>query len=540
MEAGPPAGRLPSTPAALLVALDDAGAPAGLTVLSVAADGRGGTAVVVPLGTAAYLDGLAKPVRVDSAFKDGGLDAQTRAVESVLGISTTTSQAVNEDQVASLLAPYTPVEVTFDTPVLETASNGATREVLSAGEHRLTAREAAQVLLASVDGESELARLPRQQAVWTALLDRADSASAASTTTPTSAGTPADAPSDVAGFLAAATSGPVGVHALRVQPSFDPSAPSGPELLQADVGYLRLLVATVMPGAVSPSNGNISFRIVNPLGSTGGRVPGGGPAVCRAGQRRPRHRCARPGTRAHDDRLPVTSRGDAGGHVRARARGRHADGERRADRRHRRHRHPRPGLPGVPRCRGGQDRGDHDGGAADDRGAEHVDRQADDGDHDQAHDAHDDQEGQRLSIRHDDTHETDRSTGDPGRAWALVAARTADDKQGRGTVVLDVGSVLAITDYFVVTSGRNSRQVRTIAEEIERAIKETGGPGPLRVEGLSDLTWVLLDYGDLVVHVFDEETRRFYDIERLYRDVPVIDWGAVERHRADRAGVTRY
>ena len=145
-----------------------------------------------------------------------------------------------------------------------------------------------------------------------------------------------------------------------------------------------------------------------------------------------------------------------------------------------------------------------------------------------------------MSIRHDDTHETDRSTGDPGHAWALVAARTADDKQGRGTVVLDVGSVLAITDYFVVTSGRNSRQVRTIAEEIERAIKETGGPGPLRVEGLSDLTWVLLDYGDLVVHVFDEETRRFYDIERLYRDVPVIDWGAVERHRADRAGVTRY
>ena len=144
VEAGPPVGRLPSTPAALLVALDDAGAPAGLTVLSVAADGRGGTAVVVPLGTAAYLDGLAKPVRVDSAFKDGGLDAQTRAVESVLGISTTTSQAVNEDQLASLLAPYAPVEVTFDTPVLETASNGATREVLSAGEHRLTARQAAQ------------------------------------------------------------------------------------------------------------------------------------------------------------------------------------------------------------------------------------------------------------------------------------------------------------------------------------------------------------------------------------------------------------
>ena len=252
----------------MLVGLDAAGQPASLTVFSVAADGKGGTAIVVPLATAAYLEGLAKPVRLDSAFGDGGLDAETRGVESVLGISTTASQTANEEQLAALLEPYAPVEVTFDTPVLETASNGSTREVISAGEHRLTAREAAQVLLARVDGESELARLPRQQAVWTALLDRADSASAASTTTPTSAGTPADAPSDVAGFLAAATSGPVGVHALRVEPSFDPSAPSGPELLQADVGYLRLLVATVMPGAVSPSNGNISFRIVNPLGST--------------------------------------------------------------------------------------------------------------------------------------------------------------------------------------------------------------------------------------------------------------------------------
>jgi ribosome-associated protein len=113
---------------------------------------------------------------------------------------------------------------------------------------------------------------------------------------------------------------------------------------------------------------------------------------------------------------------------------------------------------------------------------------------------------------------------DPGHHWALIAARTADDKQGRDTVVLEVAGVLAITDYFVITSGRNSRQVRTIAESVEEAIKLAGGPGPLRVEGRSDLTWVLLDYGDLVVHVFDEEMRRFYDIERLYRDVPVIDW----------------
>ena len=77
--------------------------------------------------------------------------------------------------------------------------------------------------------------------------------------------------------------------------------------------------------------------------------------------------------------------------------------------------------------------------------------------------------------------------------------------------------------FFVITSATNTRQVRTIADEIEKKLKSFGVT-PLREEGRSDLTWVLIDYGDLVVHVFLDETRRFYDIERLYRDVPVIDW----------------
>ena len=111
--------------------------------------------------------------------------------------------------------------------------------------------------------------------------------------------------------------------------------------------------------------------------------------------------------------------------------------------------------------------------------------------------------------------------------WAAMAALAADEKQGIDTVVLEVGAVLAITDFFVITSATNRRQVRTIAETVEERLKFDGGPAPVRVEGRSDLTWVLLDYGDIVVHVFLDETRRFYDIERLYRDVPVIDWRTV-------------
>lgn len=106
----------------------------------------------------------------------------------------------------------------------------------------------------------------------------------------------------------------------------------------------------------------------------------------------------------------------------------------------------------------------------------------------------------------------------------VVAARAAAEKQGAETLVLEVGEVLAITDWFVITSASNTRQVRTIAEEIEEQISRRGGPKPLRVEGLDDRRWVLLDYGPFVVHVFLEEARAYYELERLWRDVPHLDW----------------
>ena len=106
----------------------------------------------------------------------------------------------------------------------------------------------------------------------------------------------------------------------------------------------------------------------------------------------------------------------------------------------------------------------------------------------------------------------------------VLAARAAESKTDDDTVVLDVGEVLAITTWFVITGGRNARQVRTIAEEIERVVADAGGPRPQRVEGLDALQWVLLDYGDFVVHVFQEEARRFYDLERLWGDVPRVAW----------------
>jgi ribosome-associated protein len=108
--------------------------------------------------------------------------------------------------------------------------------------------------------------------------------------------------------------------------------------------------------------------------------------------------------------------------------------------------------------------------------------------------------------------------------WVTTAARAASAKKAENIVVLDVGEVLSITDAFVITSGNNRRQVLTIAEEVEAQVKEVGGPPPIRVEGLTDAQWVLLDYGDFVVHVFLDEVRRYYDLERLWADSPVIQW----------------
>lgn len=106
----------------------------------------------------------------------------------------------------------------------------------------------------------------------------------------------------------------------------------------------------------------------------------------------------------------------------------------------------------------------------------------------------------------------------------LVAARAAEAKSGERTAVLAMGEVLGITDAFVITSGRNTRQVKTIVDEVERRVKESGGRGPTRVEGLDDARWVLMDYDDFLVHVFLDEAREFYDLEHLWVDAPRMSW----------------
>jgi ribosome-associated protein len=110
---------------------------------------------------------------------------------------------------------------------------------------------------------------------------------------------------------------------------------------------------------------------------------------------------------------------------------------------------------------------------------------------------------------------------------ALVAARAASDKLAQHIVAFDVSEQIAITDVFVLCSAPNDRQVRSIVDEVEDKAREFGAK-PIRREGERDGRWVLIDFGDIVVHVQHEEERQFYALERLWRDCPALDLGDLD------------
>ncbi len=113
------------------------------------------------------------------------------------------------------------------------------------------------------------------------------------------------------------------------------------------------------------------------------------------------------------------------------------------------------------------------------------------------------------------------AASDRARELALIAAAAADAKQGIDPVALDVSATLPFADVFLLVSGRSERGVLAIVGEIEDKLLEAGAK-PLRREGASEGRWALLDFGDLVVHVFHEEDRLYYQLERLWSDCPVI------------------
>jgi len=112
------------------------------------------------------------------------------------------------------------------------------------------------------------------------------------------------------------------------------------------------------------------------------------------------------------------------------------------------------------------------------------------------------------------------------RDMAIIAARAADEKKATDIVVQNVGELIGVTDYFVIVTASNNRQVHAIIDAVEEAERKEAGIKPTHREETRDGSWELLDYGNIVVHVFQPETREFYRLEALWNDAPVMDLAA--------------
>ncbi len=104
-----------------------------------------------------------------------------------------------------------------------------------------------------------------------------------------------------------------------------------------------------------------------------------------------------------------------------------------------------------------------------------------------------------------------------------LAVKCADEKKAARITILDLRSVASFTEFFIIADGSNQRQVQAISDEINEQLKKQLGRRPVRIEGYNTAEWVLLDYGDFVVHLFNKESREFYDLERLWRDAGKVE-----------------
>ncbi len=110
----------------------------------------------------------------------------------------------------------------------------------------------------------------------------------------------------------------------------------------------------------------------------------------------------------------------------------------------------------------------------------------------------------------------------PAPTW-LLAVRAAESKKATDIKVLDLRGVTSFADFFVITTGSNSRQVQAIADEVGLQMKQKAREMPLSLEGYEQAEWVLMDYGDLLVHIFSPKAREYYDLERLWRSAKPVE-----------------
>jgi len=123
---------------------------------------------------------------------------------------------------------------------------------------------------------------------------------------------------------------------------------------------------------------------------------------------------------------------------------------------------------------------------------------------------------------------------DVAKKWAIECARLAEDNKCEDIVVLDLKGRSPVTDYFVIATGSSNRQMRSVTDDMAAMGKKAGNP-PYRVAGVDSPDWVILDFVDVVVHLFDATHRRYYDLELIWGEAPKIRWKRVTRKKATDA-----
>src|SRR5688572_3800549 len=122
-----------------------------------------------------------------------------------------------------------------------------------------------------------------------------------------------------------------------------------------------------------------------------------------------------------------------------------------------------------------------------------------------------------------------RTNPERGLQLALAAARTAEEMRGQNVVVLDMREQTPIFDYFVIVTGTSRRQLRAISSEIDNTLEKSLGDRRMSIAGFEESRWIVLDYGTVVVHIFDEEARAYYDLEGLWAGAKQVEWNGVPR-----------
>ena len=132
-----------------------------------------------------------------------------------------------------------------------------------------------------------------------------------------------------------------------------------------------------------------------------------------------------------------------------------------------------------------------------------------------------------------DSTTTSERSADRALQLALAAARTADENQGQDIVVLDMRELTPVFDYFVIATGNSRRQLHAISEEIDHCLEDDLGDRRMGIEGYSESRWILLDYGNVVIHLFDAEMREYYALEQFWNQAPQVSLPWQESNESD-------